>query len=1251
MKKGLLWGLVICLILTGVVNSRTFAANSIPEEAVTGMVQENAIADNPSKSTVHNEVYTLPEQPAVSTLQNEQSSVQQDVYDQLQNFAIATPNGMSYYNGYIYVAQGQNGLSRISLTTGKIHVVVGKSSQIAFRSVTVDTYGSLYYSLRSKPYVYKFTFNKSVALPLTADKFVSQSTIYTEVPLPSDKSERTEISGLAMGPDNQLYISLFHKYYNNFGPELTGLLKWDNPKQKFYRVIENQSMSIKAIAFDPQGNLHVQLAGYYEYESPYVMDELNRIPGSALKNLPISKKTPKPYFHEALHIYGLVILPNGRVYVADSQSIFAPFPGSKPRIILKNAAPIQLFQNEPYVERGAIVEDEKYSDLPLQLTYTLDGQPVSRLDTSLAGEYKVYYNAINADGLVAETQTQTVTVKPLPNDLSEIDLRNPKTMDAANGNLYVANGPIYDQSQPPGIYKFSLSDYKRSVLVDTNQLFNALAVDTAGNLYFVLPDSKQIGKVDARYLSTSVPLTLEQFLSHAEYFMPFTEKQVWEDGRITGLDFDKYGKLYIALSRGENYGRDSILARTDAKDLKVTEPVVSIPYTIKDISFGPSGNLLFMESYIHRITASQLLDFQPNLRSEKLSDNYPTFFGDGIAILPNGEVYTSNRSIDSTYVFTNIQKTPFIEPALPDGIEEDNDRLENLNITNPWGVEYHDGYVYFAQGMKGLSKVSLATRQITPIVTGPNTSFHSVALDSSGNLYYTTDFYNQDKASVKKIAAADIPTRPITAAELSRISTDYAIFSSEGFYNVPSLNIAISPKDELYISTDVPIKAGRTIFKWNESSKQWIPLLADNEPTSRIAFDTKGNLYFMTYNRNDWNPMFTKGINKVTADSLNGTWPITADKVNIYKHSDSQTNGAQDFLFLPDGKSYTIDGTSIQRIFPASRPVIVIDKEEVSQFQDDLYYERGFIVDHDTYSDFKKTITYSFQGKIIPKIDVHTPGIYTVHYNAVTPGGISALEKVRFVRVKPLPSFLSDWDVDAIKGMGSNDKDLYLTSEASEQNPNYGLLRISTSTLLKTKIADLPNGKAVTVNDHGDIFFSRSGYENMFYKLDARYVKEETVLSHNELMGYSQTFKPFTDAEVKGYSVQITGLDWDKRGNLYVAASFTNKKTHVTTGKVVRLKGTYFQSSILVAEFPAATYDIEFSRNGNLYVIADEFKIYKAAAAQLNTLPLTPQKFTTIDNSNGDEAISFLADGYGYVSSMNFKESYDSSLIRLPVKD
>ncbi|WP_152663573.1 hypothetical protein [Paenibacillus wulumuqiensis] len=1250
MRKGLIWGLVLCLILTGMVNNRTFAASFVPEGEVTGTMQEDAVADDPAKPAVHNDVYTLPEEPAVSALQNESSSVQQDVYDQLQNFAIATPYGMGYYNGYIYVAQGQNGLSRISLTTGKIHGVVGKSARVAFRSVTVDTYGSLYYSLRSDPNVYKFTFNKSVALPLTADKFVSQSTIYTEVPLPSNGSEHSEISGLAMGPDNQLYISLFNKYYTSLGPELTGLLKWDSSKQKFYKVIEDQSMSIKAIAFDPQGNLQVQLVGYYEHEPPYVMDQLNRIPGSALKNLPVSEETPKPYFHKSMHIYGFVILPNGRVYVADSQSIFAPFPDSKPRIILNNSEAIELFQNEPYVERGAIVEDEKYGDIPLELTYTLDGQPVSRLDTSLPGEYTVYYNAINADGLAADTQTQIVTVKPLPKDLSEIDLRNPKTMDYANGNLYVANGPISDQSQRTGIYKVSLSDYKRSLLVDTKQLFSALTVDTAGNLYFVLPKSKQIGKVDARYLNTSVPLTSEQFLSRAEYFMPFTEGQVWANGWITGLDFDKDGKLYIALTKERDVDPVSILARTDAEDLKVTDPVVNIPYIIKDISFGPSGNLLLLESYIHRITATQLLDFQPNLDTEKLSDNYPTFSGVGIAILPNGEVYTSNDSINGTYVFTDIQKTPFSEPAFPEGIEEDHYRLENLNITAPWSVDYHDGYVYFAQGMYGLSKVSLATRQITSIVTKSNTFFFSVALDSSGNLYYTT-LDDMDKASVKKVAAEDMPTTPVTAAEFSRISTNYAAFPSEGLYSGSSLEIAISPQDELYVSTTVPVKAGRTIFKWNVNSGKWIPLLANNEPTSHIAFDTKGNLYFMDYWGNSWNSLFTQGINRITADSLNGKWPITADKVNIYKHKDSQTDSARDFLFLPDGKSYIVDSAQIHRIFPASRPVIAIDKEKISQFQDDLYYERGFTVDDDTYSDFKKTITYSFKGKMVPKIDVHTPGIYTVHYNAVNSAGISALEKVRFVRIKPLPVFLSDWDVDAIKGMGSNNKDLYLTSEASEQNPNYGLLKISTSTLVKTKIADLPNGKAVTVNDHGDIFFSRSGYENMFYKLDARYVKEGAVLSHNELMRHSQTFKPFTDAEVKGYSVQITGLDWDKRGNLYAAASFTNKKTHVTTGKVVRLKGTSFQSAIPVVEFPTATYDIEFSRNGNLYVIADGFKIYKATAAQLNTLPLTPQKFTTIDNQFGDEAISFLADGYGYVSSMQFRQSYEYSLDQLPFKD
>ncbi|WP_411347219.1 immunoglobulin-like domain-containing protein [Paenibacillus sp. WLX2291] len=1011
MKKSVIWNLVFCLLLSSGIQSKVYAEgdSAINTEEQTSL--SSPLIDTASEdSTVYTDVYTpqaLPQKTLgeddVATQENVQNDVYANsIYQQLEDFKIDTPYGMDYYNKFIFVAQGKNGISRISLTTGKIHVIVGKSANIDFRAVTLDKYGNLYYTVRSSLQVYKFIFDSSVPLPLSAEQFRNQSIAYTDPAAYGYDSRDIQISSIGFSHDNQLYVSLFRPDYVYSGLRPQGLLKWNPSQSHFDPIINDQVWSIKSIDFDSQGNLHLQLPGDYN-EPPYELDQLSKISRSQLNNWPIEKEDiPQRYFHSPRKIYGLAVLPNGRIYASDSTSIFAPFPSSKPILTLNGQKSIKLLQGQPYNESGASIEDEKYNNIPLTITYTLDGKPVDHLDTSVIGTYQIDYNAVNPDGYAAVTQTRTVVITLLPADLSDIYLIAPGSMDADATHLYITDK--YNQpGETGGIYKVSLSNYQKSLLVQTDQTFSALAVDEKENLYFALPHDSRIGKVNIRDLDSSVPLTSNQFFERAEYVQPFANQPKWQNHTITGLDFDQHGKLYITLQLKGGYDGYSILTRTAAADFLVTGPAVNIPYDIKDISFGPSGNLLILgarpDNYNYRITASQLLHFSSNILPEKMVGSYTEYAIVGLAILSTGEVYVSNSSTDSTYFPTLLQKMPFSEPALP-------------------------------------------------------------------------------------------------------------------------------------------------------------------------------------------NPA------------------------------------------------------------PVPPPVITIDRNEVSQFKDDLYYERGFTVQDATYaeSELTKSITYSFHGKTIPAIDIHTAGVYVVHYNAMNPAGVSAIEKIRIVTVRSAPYDLFEWDIDAIKGLGANSKDVYVTSAFNEQNPNYGLLKISLATMKKTKLADLPSGQAITAKENGDLFFSRYGFDNMFYKTPASQFTEGKVLSYSELMHGSQTFQPFKDNDVKGNTVEITGLDWDAANRyLYVAGSFTNKKTHKTTSKVVRFKDNDMRTYTPIATFNKGTHDIEISRNGNLYVILDGFKLYKVTAKQLNNRPLTISDFTNIDNPWGDEAIVFLQDGYGYVSSMSSRNKSGSS--------
>lgn len=266
MKKGWILGLILCLILSITVNPPAAAKSPNLHTAANNNFQTgSSVSSSLTNQTAYNSVYMPQKSPIIPSVQMP-SSVQVDVYEELQNFRIPTPYGMAYHDGFIYVAQGNEGLSRISLTTGQIHPIASRDPQKFFRSVAVDTYGDLYYSLKSDLKVRKFVLPPPTAFPISAEQLVNQSRIYTSHYRNDDATGETEISGLAFDSHNELYASIRSSL--NDPTARAGLYRKDAQFEYLLGISRFQPEGVTAMGLDPRGNMYFKTNGsppHYPY--------------------------------------------------------------------------------------------------------------------------------------------------------------------------------------------------------------------------------------------------------------------------------------------------------------------------------------------------------------------------------------------------------------------------------------------------------------------------------------------------------------------------------------------------------------------------------------------------------------------------------------------------------------------------------------------------------------------------------------------------------------------------------------------------------------------------------------------------------------------------------------------------------------------------------------------------------------------------------------------------------------------------
>ncbi|WP_046227450.1 immunoglobulin-like domain-containing protein [Paenibacillus dauci] len=1245
MKKFISTCLAFSLVMPGVTGNAAFAAETSTEDVSATMDVPSSTLSDSLSTDVQSSVYEL---PVISPLPS--SKTVSDIVYKPDQLYFPRVYDMTYRNGEVYFLQISNGISKISLTTGKTTTIL-KSNYYSIQSIAVDSQDNLYYIELGSPYIKKVSL-RSLQLPLTYKQLLNASTDYAKY---SSSSSNVKITGMAFDSNDQLYIAISGQNSEN----LSGVMKWNSASQSLQPVLSNTSSKIEKIAFDSQDNLYIDTYGYSTTDGITIRPGIQKIEASSLRSLPINDKMLTPYktYSELKNlVYGMIFLPDGTSYSTDGTTIRRIFMSDRPLITLNGESSITLINGETYQEAGAYAEDQKYHDLKTQITYSLNGKPVEAIDTHMVGTYTVHYNVTTPDQRSAKEVTRTVVIKEIPKNLTEVDFSNPVSMDYANNAVYIANPATMDNPDG-GIYKVSLKDYSRKLIAKLSDV-RGIAVSNSGDLYFsTVSDYGSFFKLESRYLNENQPLMGSALWAVAEEIRPFSaELSAKGTIRITGLDFDNQGRLYISANQPFNsYGEHALIIRSLDDTLSSFQQfgegddiIRKNLSDIADIEISPGGNLYanftgFNYHGTYKIPASVLQEDQPILTSNLLGEDVGSSSQyHGITFLPNGEGYATMMN----YPELSIYKLPFYDRAPTSPGAEDAYRLENLNIPTPYGMAYYKDQAYIAQGDNGLSKVDLSTRTVTQLVYGSNTlNLRAVTVDSKGGLYYTVpNAKNPEYTYIKKIDAASL-NQPLTVDQLLAKSINYAYIHESKISG-----LAMDKNNQLYISLDKGWDLDPGLLRWNNASKTLTPVSEEASMITAITFDNQGNLYFKTPSPQSYYS-YAAGIVKISAADLKGTLPVADEKLISYKQDVLRNEPYNGLLFLSDGTSYFSNGQSLKRVYPESRPIVTLEGYSDAVVQGDIYTDPGIrVIEDEKYSKFDIKVTYSFDGEFVPSLDTSKVGTYTIHYVAVNPAGTASLEKTREVTVKPTPSQLTDWYITGINSMDADSQNLYLTNYSYKDNPNYGLYKISLQTMQKTRLAAINDIGAVAVNASGDLFFTRYDMDNMIFKIEAKHLQSGKALTADQLMKLSRTYMPFTAKEASAAPLKVNGLEFDKQGRLYAAVNVYGKTS--VTSKIVRLTGNDWNKSTLITELPVSSNDLDFSSAGDLYISTQELyttwrrDTYKISSQQLNTLPIQTNNLTKIPYTEGDKGIAFLADGTGYVSRTDDFEKRKQTILK-----
>lgn len=963
---------------------------------------------------------------------------------------------------------------------------------------------------------------------------------------------------------------------------------------------------------------------------------------------------------------------------------------SKPVITLIGDAQIQIKVGATFTDPGVTVQDDVYPDLKTaNITYDYNGSPTLGIDTNKIGIFTIHYNVTNGDNAVADEVTRSVVVTSNQNyiDLSKISMPNAYGMAYYGDYVYVAQ-------RGTGISRINLYTGKVTPVVESAASFMSVALNSAGDLFYTIDSDKNIYKLSHTELN-QLPLTATEFSEKSTVIFSNTYKRVYglafdandnlyffnkgnneilrlKSGSTTpetvisnvqityfvSFSFDLAGNLYAG-------GGNSRLYRISSQDLKSIPMDESRLVNLKTNSFDSIYGMVFLpngDSYIgnaDNMKKSPIASSRPVINligsSEITLNQKDTFTDPGTTVtdstynnLVAKVTFTFNGNsvdkIDTSIAGTYIIHYNAINPA--NSYADEVTRtvivtaingyfdLAKTNIQSPYGMAYHNGYVYVSSYQKGIDRVSVTTGVVEHVVQSPD-YFLGVALNKAGDLFYTV----YGKSIVYKISAKYLKDAPLDSESLKELSE---VFDS---YNVGIIyGLAIDNNDNMYIGNssynynstsdsnlikvNLTTKARQNVLTYNNTDYYYNRVLG-------VTTDAKGNLFYST---TGFLGMGNIGLKKISYDHLQNL-PMNNSLIESYQ---SDIYSAYGLVILPNGTGYYSNTNSIQPFKKVAPPVITLNGDSsVRLTQGDTYVDAGVAITDAVDSNLQPTITYTFKGEPVNAIDTSVVGEYIVHYNAKNSSGLSAQEVTRYVSVKAIPTDLTKVELNYPLELAYFDGDVYYSSYK-------GIYKVSATTLKATQIAKSESSiAAVTISKAGDLYYSKQG-DSKVWVLKQKYLQNSELLpySASDLEDYStlyysvpaHTFDPSSTSSNE-VSIQnpvnstyITGLAMDQQNRLYVATTTNNYFEEITTSTIVRVSGAELNSE-LVASYPTRISGITISQLGNLYVNIDSVGLYKAKASLLQNLPVGAEKFEMMGSKKYAYGVTFLPDRTGYISS------------------
>lgn len=631
---------------------------------------------------------------------------------------------------------------------------------------------------------------------------------------------------------------------------------------------------------------------------------------------------------------------------------------SKPVITLIGSSQIQLPVGYAFSDPGVTVQGDVYQDLKPTITYTLNNHSVASVDTNTQGTYIIHYNVTNPEDQSADEVTRTVVVATKGNyiDLATVNLSGVYGMAYHGDYAYVAQ-------RYSAISQISLYTGKVTPVVTSQTAFMAVALNSAGDLFYTIDSDQKIYKLDHQYL-TQLPLSEADFNAKSTvfysgnynylyglaidskdnlYFSDYTSKSVLKiaDGTttpvvvlsnfttsFTGFGFDTADNLYMAGDNSKVY----LISQQNLSSLPVDSSHVK---NLTPDTYVTAYGLVFLsngDSYIgsagkEPIQKSPLVANRPEIQllgsslitlnvGESFTDPGTTVFDNVYSNLTATATYTLDgvnvASVDTNTAGTYVIHYNVTNPAQLSADEVTRTvivkalptKLSEVDVNRPFGMAYHNGDVYYADYDRGIYKISTKTFKLTQIAKGYQ--FVGIAVNANGDLFYSTVANN----TIYKVKAASLNGElPLTADELKQASEVYyaASIDTTQLVKTAVTGLSFDHQDRLYatITAQSSKNAFSKIIRLSGDTNLITEEIAQY-PTAvfDLSFAPSGNLYvnvgdFHTY--------------KLPASYL---------KKLPAQVSDFKDMGANDYsyglMFLPDAQGYVSHVEPGKKITPLS---------------------------------------------------------------------------------------------------------------------------------------------------------------------------------------------------------------------------------------------------------------------------------------------------------------------------------------------